>query len=80
MVEAMLREGRQIDPALLGRRSRQRCLLLVDDEENIVSALRRLLRAEGWLVLSATTAELALQLMARHEVDAILRPTSACRA
>ncbi len=71
-VEAMLREGRQIDPALLGRRSRQRCLLLVDDEENIVAALRRLLRAEGWQVLSANSAEQALQLMARHEVDVIL--------
>jgi diguanylate cyclase (GGDEF)-like protein/PAS domain S-box-containing protein len=71
-IEAMLREGRQIDPALFGRRSRQRCLLLVDDEENIIAALRRLLRAEGWLVLSATSAEQALQLMARHEVDVIL--------
>jgi len=71
-VEAMLRDGRQIDVALLGRRSRQRTLLLVDDEENIVAALRRLLRTEGWLVLSATSAEQALQLMARHEVDVIL--------
>ena len=71
-VEAMLHDGRQIDPALLGRRSRERTLLLVDDEENIVAALRRLLRAEGWLVLSATSAEQALQLMARHEVDVIL--------
>jgi diguanylate cyclase (GGDEF)-like protein len=71
-VEAMLRDGRQIDPALLGRRSRQGTLLLVDDEENIVAALRRLLRAEGWRVLSATSAEEALQLMARHEVDVIL--------
>ena len=71
-VESMLQEGRQIDPALFERRSRQRTLLLVDDEENIVAALRRLLRAEGWLLLSATTAEQALQLMARHEVDLIL--------
>jgi CheY-like chemotaxis protein len=71
-IEAMLREGRQIDPALLGRRSRERTLLLVDDEENIVAALRRLLRAEGWRLLSATSAEQALQLMARHEVDVIL--------
>jgi CheY-like chemotaxis protein len=56
---------------LVGR-SRQRTLLLVDDEENIIAALRRLLRAEGWLVLSATSAEHALELMARHEVDVIL--------
>ena len=71
-IETMLREGRQIDPSLLGRRSRERTLLLVDDEENIVAALRRLLRAEGWLLLSATSAEQALQLLARHEVDVIL--------
>ncbi len=71
-VEQMLHEGRRIDPTLLDRRSRQRTLLLVDDEENIVAALRRLLRAEGWLLLSATSAEQALELMARHEVDVIL--------
>ena len=71
-VEAMLRDGRQIDPTLFSRRSRQRTLLLVDDEDDIVAALRRLLRAESWLVLSATSAEQALQLMARHEVDVIL--------
>jgi diguanylate cyclase (GGDEF)-like protein/PAS domain S-box-containing protein len=71
-VETMLRDGRQIDPVLLDRRSRQPTLLLVDDEENIVASLRRLLRAEGWLVLGATSAEQALQLMARHEVDVIL--------
>jgi len=71
-VESMLRDGRQIDPALLGRRSRQRTLLLVDDEENIVAALRRLLRAEGWKVLGATSAEQALHQLARHEVDVVL--------
>ncbi len=71
-IETMLREGRQIDAALLGRRSRQRTLLLVDDEENILAALRRLLRAEGWLLLSASSAEQALELLAKHEVDVIL--------
>lgn len=71
-VDTMLRDGRQIDLALLGRRSRQRTLLLVDDEENIVAALRRLLRAEGWLLLCATSGEQALQLMALHEIDVIL--------
>lgn len=71
-IEAMLHDGRQIDPTQFGLRSRQHTLLLVDDEENIVAALRRLLRAEGWLMLSATSGEQALQLMARHEVDVIL--------
>ncbi len=71
-VAVMLQEGRQIDPALLGRRDQQRTLLLVDDEDNIVAALRRLLRAEGWRVLSACSAEQALQLLARHPIDVIL--------
>nr|WP_255357281.1 response regulator [Xylophilus sp. Leaf220] len=34
--------------------------------------MRRLLRSEGWLLLSATFAEQALQLLARHKVDVIL--------
>lgn len=71
-VETMLHEGRQIDVTLLSRPSRQRTLLLVDDEENVLAALRRLLRHEGWLVLSATSADQALRLMARHEVDVIM--------
>ena len=33
-IEAMLREDRQIDPTLLGRRSRQHTTLQVDDKEN----------------------------------------------
>ena len=45
-------------------------MLLVDDEENVFAALRRLLLAEGRLVLGATSAEQALQLMARHEYSA----------
>lgn len=71
-IETMLRAGRQIDPALLDRRTRQPTLLLVDDEENILAALRRLLRGEGWQVLCAHSAVEALQLMARHEVDVVV--------
>ncbi len=43
-VESMLREGRQIDPALLGRRPWQRTSLLDDAEENIVAELNRRLQ------------------------------------
>ncbi|MGQ0799967.1 MAG: EAL domain-containing protein [Pseudomarimonas sp.] len=73
--EAMLRDGRQIDPILLGRSSHLPTLLLVDDEENVVASLRRLLRGEGWQLLSASSAEQALQLMAQHNVDVILSDT-----
>lgn len=71
-IETMLRDGRQIDPAFTGRRSRQRTLLLVAGEEAILAALRRLLRSEGWLTLCASNATDALQLMARREIDVIV--------
>lgn len=71
-VESMLREGRQIDPVLLDRRARQRTLLLADAAQNMDAALGPLLRTEGWLVLSASSAEQALHLLARHQVDVIL--------
>lgn len=71
-IETMLLEGRQVDPALLGRRSEQRTLLLVCNDERIVEALRRHLPTEGWQVLDATTAEQAQEFMARQRVDAVL--------
>jgi len=73
-METMLREGRRVDPALLGERSNaeQRTLLLVCDDESNAAALRRHLLTDGWQVLDATNAEQAQQLMGRHQVDAIL--------
>jgi CheY-like chemotaxis protein len=51
---------------------RQRVLLLVDDEERILSALRRSLRREGWTLLTAESAEEALALLEARPVDLIL--------
>ncbi len=47
-------------------------LLAVDDEPNILGALRRLFRATGWRVLTAGHAEEALALLASEPVDAVL--------
>jgi response regulator RpfG family c-di-GMP phosphodiesterase len=47
-------------------------LLLVDDEARILSALRRALRREGYEILTAETAEEALNLLEERPVDAIL--------
>jgi response regulator RpfG family c-di-GMP phosphodiesterase len=47
-------------------------LLAVDDEPNILAALRRLFRATGWRILTAGHAEEALALLAREPVDAVL--------
>ena len=47
-------------------------LLAVDDEPNILAALRRLFRSTGWRVLSAGNAEEALAVLAQEPVDAVL--------
>jgi len=48
------------------------CLLIVDDEARILSALQRALRREGYEVLTAETVEDALRILDERPVDAIL--------
>ena len=48
------------------------CLLIVDDEARILSALRRALRRERYEILTAETVEEALRILDEHPVDAIL--------
>jgi diguanylate cyclase (GGDEF)-like protein len=59
-------------PANLLTRRRERTLLLVDDEPNIVSALRRLFRREGYRIVTAGSGAEGLQRMAEYEVDVVL--------
>jgi len=47
-------------------------LLLVDDEENILSALRRLFRHQGYRLLTATSGGEGLQLLEREAADMVL--------
>jgi response regulator RpfG family c-di-GMP phosphodiesterase len=47
-------------------------LLVVDDEERILSALRRSLRREGWRVLTAGTPDEALRILDEEPIDAVL--------
>jgi response regulator RpfG family c-di-GMP phosphodiesterase len=47
-------------------------LLAVDDEPNILAALRRLFRTTGWRILTAGHAEEALAQLAAEPVDAVL--------
>jgi response regulator RpfG family c-di-GMP phosphodiesterase len=51
---------------------RRPVLLIVDDEPRILSALRRVLRKEGYEILSAETPEQALALLDERAVDAVL--------
>jgi diguanylate cyclase (GGDEF)-like protein/PAS domain S-box-containing protein len=50
----------------------ERILLLVDDEANVLSALKRILRRDGYHILSAGSAQEGLELLARHPVGVIL--------
>lgn len=47
-------------------------LLAVDDEPNILAALRRVFRATGWRILTAGNAQEALALLATEAVHAVL--------
>lgn len=47
-------------------------LLLVDDEEHILSALRRSLRREGYRILAADDPEEALRILAAEPVDLVV--------
>jgi len=47
-------------------------LLLVDDEENILNALTRMLRRDGYRILTATKAEDALDILGRNEVQVVI--------
>jgi response regulator RpfG family c-di-GMP phosphodiesterase len=47
-------------------------VLLVDDEPSILSALRRLLRREGYRVLLADSADAAFAVLAREAVEVIV--------
>lgn len=47
-------------------------LLFVDDEQNILSALRRLFRQEGYRILLASSAQEALSTLAQEAVDVVV--------
>lgn len=50
----------------------QRVLLIVDDEENILRALVRLLRRDGYVILTANSGARGLELLQQHPVGVIL--------
>jgi len=68
----MLRERRQLPEHLLQRRVRQRTLLLVDDEENVLASLKRLLRRDGYRIVTANSGTQGLQRLAEESIDVIL--------
>lgn len=53
-------------------RPRRRTLLLVDDEESILSSLKRVFRRDNYRILTATGGAMALELLASEPVDVIV--------
>jgi len=70
--EQLLREGRCQQVPDDERKALERTLLLVDDEENILTSLNRLLRRDGYQILRANSARAGLELLAENKVGVIL--------
>jgi len=68
----LLKEERRLPERFLTRVRRTKTLLLVDDEDNILSSLKRLLRRDGYTILTACNAAEGLKRLAETEVDVIL--------
>ena len=67
----MLREKRSLIPSRFGQKS-ERVLLLVDDEPNVLSSLRRLMRHTGFKVLTTTSAKEGFELLAANPVGVVV--------
>ncbi|MEP6881040.1 MAG: DUF1631 family protein [Dokdonella sp.] len=59
-------------PAPLSPQDASRTLLLVDDEENILRALSRVLRGNEYRILTAKNARDGLEMLGQHEVQVII--------
>jgi EAL domain-containing protein (putative c-di-GMP-specific phosphodiesterase class I)/CheY-like chemotaxis protein len=68
----ILRSGRHLSFDLAASEQVQTTLLLVDDEQNILNALRRLFRRESYHVLTAGSGAEALELLALNAVQVII--------
>jgi CheY-like chemotaxis protein len=71
-IEQMLRDDRRLPERFLTRSQRKRTLLLVDDEQNIVSSLRRLFRRDGYDIVTANSGAEGLQRLAEVNIDVIV--------
>jgi EAL domain-containing protein (putative c-di-GMP-specific phosphodiesterase class I)/CheY-like chemotaxis protein len=71
-IEELLRNGRSLPPHLLRLHKPQQTLLLVDDEPNILAALKRLFRRDGHTILTANSGAEGLEVLSRNKVDVII--------
>jgi diguanylate cyclase (GGDEF)-like protein/PAS domain S-box-containing protein len=68
----LLKDDRRLAPHLVRLPPISKTLLLVDDEQNIVSALKRLLRRDGYEILTANSGADGLAVLAANKVDVII--------
>jgi len=68
---AMLCQGKHLEFAPTPA-ERERTLLVVDDDPAFLAAIRRSLRGEGYLVLTAASGQEALEQLATHAVQVVL--------
>ncbi|WP_332854134.1 EAL domain-containing protein [Duganella sp. S19_KUP01_CR8] len=68
----LLASGRALPGHLLRMHRPQRRLLLVDDEPNILAALKRLLRGDHYQIYTANDGPQGLAVLAEHPVDVIV--------
>ena len=71
-IARMLGDGWRLPERFLTGKARQRTLLIVDDEENVLSSLRRLLRGAGYQIVVARSGPEGLARLAEHDVDVIV--------
>ncbi len=71
-IATLLRDGQRLPAHLLRIQKQKRTLLLVDDETNIVSALKRLLRRDDYQILTAHNGQEGLDVLAKNAVDVIV--------
>ncbi|MEZ5626281.1 response regulator [Denitromonas sp.] len=57
---------------MTGTDTHQPTLLLVDDEQNILSALRRLLRSEGYRILTANSGAEGIERLKAETIDVVI--------
>ena len=71
-MDLLLAEDRRLPAHLLRVQAKTRTLLLVDDEPNVLASLKRLLRRDGYDILTANSGQEGLDMLSAHPVDIIL--------
>jgi diguanylate cyclase (GGDEF)-like protein/PAS domain S-box-containing protein len=71
-VKGLMLANKQLPVHLLRFRPKQRTLLLVDDEPNVISSLKRLFRQDGHAIVTANSGAEGLAVLATQKVDVII--------